>query len=150
MFLTIICSVIISYHLIFIPFAFYNSLMCDLEGKWYKIIVIIHLLLLLNRIKVALLIANLILFFLELTSLTWFMSTSSLNRFSLSIATTTAQQPQQQTVAMETCCAHIPALQDGTVTPSGVTIERLQKVVSGDTCWRIEANKMCLVNCHVL
>ena len=67
-FLTIICSVIISYHLIFIPFAFYNSLMCDLEGKWYKIIVIIHLLLLLNRIKVALLIANFILFFLELTS----------------------------------------------------------------------------------
>jgi len=62
------------------------------------------------------------------------MSTSSLNRVSFSIATTTAQQPLQQTVAMEMCCAHIPALQDGPVTPSGVTIERLQKEVSGDIC----------------
>ncbi|KAK2149344.1 hypothetical protein NP493_3010g00002 [Ridgeia piscesae] len=55
------------------------------------------------------------------------------DRVSFSIATTTAQQPLQQTVAMEMCCAHIPALQDGPVTPSGVTIERLQKEVQSHT-----------------
>ncbi|KAI0239258.1 Peroxisome biogenesis factor 1 [Lamellibrachia satsuma] len=47
----------------------------------------------------------------------------------VNIGAVAAQQPQKQMVVMETCCAHIPALQDGVVEPSGVTIDRLQQEV---------------------